>query len=297
MAVAASIRSNNSTTGRVNMRLLGLGLRAVGALRPDLADELAADLFCRPARGPLPREPRPRDVATRRFSMAVGGRQLAVWDWGEGETVLLAHGWNGHAGNMEAFVAPLVESGHYVAALDLPAHGRSEGRLTAIPEMAAAIEAVARRVGPVKAVVGHSLGATAAALALYRGLRAERAVLIAPAGEPRTFLARFSTALGLGAERTRGLAAAMERRVGPMTDLDVARFAPSQRAPLLVVHDPADREVPFAHGKAIADAWPGSRLMTAATLGHRRLLADREVVREVVRFVRGEAEGSLARSA
>lgn len=282
------LRPKKSTTDRsITTALAGLVLNAAGAVWPSRADAWASALFFRTRRPARLRDPQAAGLAAHRFDLHVGGRRLSTWDWGEGPTVLLAHGWNGQAAQLEALVAPLVASGHYVVAFDQPGHGRSQGVSTNASEMADAIVAIGRRVGPVRAVVGHSLGAFAAALALARGLAAERAVLFAPAADPRTFLGLFAGMLRLSPARRRGLAAQAERRLGPLDSFDLRRLAPGLRSQALVLHDPGDREVPFEHGRSIAAAWPGARLRTVPGAGHRRLLSDPGLVREVVEFVAG----------
>jgi pimeloyl-ACP methyl ester carboxylesterase len=78
----------------------------------------------------------------------------------------------------------------------------------------------------------------------------------------------------------------VERRLGvPWSALDVERFAPGMRTPLLVIHDREDAEVPWQEGALIAQAWPDATLSTTSGLGHRRLLRDPGVVSEAVRFV------------
>ena len=67
------------------------------------------------------------------------------------------------------------------------------------------------------------------------------------------------------------------------------RVAPRLRAPLLLLHDEGDREVPFAHGQAVAAAWPGGHLLPLRGLGHRRLLRDPAVIQAVVEFVAPDA--------
>jgi hypothetical protein len=72
-------------------------------------------------------------------------------------------------------------------------------------------------------------------------------------------------------------------------DFDIPALARAQKAPLLVVHDRDDDEVPWSDGAAIAAAWPGARLVTTEGLGHRRVLRDPRVVELAVSFVsRGE---------
>ncbi len=53
----------------------------------------------------------------------------------------------------------------------------------------------------------------------------------------------------------------------------------------LVLHDPEDREVPFEHGRALADAWPGASLRAVDGLGHRAILRDVGEVARAVAFL------------
>jgi pimeloyl-ACP methyl ester carboxylesterase len=271
----------NSTTGRSLMRA---AFQVAGALVPSAAEEAAATLFLRTSRLRRP-PPAPEGIASHRFEVAFQGGPLAAWDFGQGPTVMLAHGWNGSARDLEAFIAPLVARGFYVVAWDGPGHGESPGSSSSIPLLADAILAVGRRVGPVHAIIAHSLGASAATLALSRGLGASRAALLAPAGELAFYPRAFARGLGLEA-RTDGVARAIERRVGvPMGSIEPIELARSLRAGALVVHDPVDRETPFEHARSLVRAWPGAELLSVAGLGHRRLLRDPEVVRAVVAHV------------
>jgi pimeloyl-ACP methyl ester carboxylesterase len=170
---------------------------------------------------------------------------------------LLVHGWSGYAGQMAAFVAPLVAAGFRVVAFDQPAHGQSDGRTVNALQMREAVLAVGRAVGPVRAVVAHSLGATSAVMALAEGLSAERVVLIAPPAEAPSFARSFGAALGLPSQRIEGMLARAARPLGgDFSRLDLRYLAPRMTGAALVVHDAEDREVPFAHGQAIAEAWP-----------------------------------------
>jgi pimeloyl-ACP methyl ester carboxylesterase len=263
-----------------------VGFRLLDAVAPLAAGRLAADLFTRPrphARSPIPDAP---PLTTHGFTLRDGGPDLAVWDWGEGPTVLLAHGWDGCAAQMASFVAPLVRAGYFVAALDLPAHGSSAGTQTNIAEMAEALVRAGRRLGPVHAVIGHSLGGAAAALALQRGLRAKRAVLLAAPAEMPPFLRRFAAALGLGARGAAAMVDELDRRVGGFASMELPRLCGAQTARLLLLHDPADREVPFSESERIAAAWPGARVHAVPGSGHLRMLRNSEVVRAAVDFVR-----------
>ena len=77
----------------------------------------------------------------------------------------------------------------------------------------------------------------------------------------------------------------VERRLGiTMAELRGRLLAPRMRAPLLVVHDQDDTDVPWQDGKTYAEAWPGARMMTTNGLGHRRILREPSVLSAVADF-------------
>src|SRR6266478_7242344 len=203
MTPASLVRIEKSTTGR----LLSNGMRVLDAVAPSAAQRFAFDLFGTPRR----RRESPT-VPGHRFSITGDGPELAVWDWGDGRTVLLVHGWNGNGAQLSAFVPPLVRAGYYVAAPDLPAHGDSAGARSNVLEMADAILRLGRRVGPVHAVIAHSLGAAATLIALAEGLGAQRAVLIASPADLPPYLREFARMIGLSPISSSRL----ESRVGGM---------------------------------------------------------------------------------
>src|SRR5262249_47169940 len=221
------------------------------------------------------------------FRVDSGVERLAAWDIGEGPTVLLVHGWNGHAGQMRAFVGPLVAAGFHVVSFDHPGHGASAGERAALPILRDAVRAVTRPARPVPGIIAPSLGPAPAALALARDVHAERAVMIAPPLEVTHFVRQFSASLGLPERLVPGVIARLRDEVGDLDAMDGRRVAPTLKASLLVVHDPDDREVPFAHGQAVAGAAPDARLLAVPGLGHRGPLRDPEVVEAAVSFLVG----------
>ena len=284
-----------STNGRFMHWLVRTELDLLARISPSLADRRASALFGTPPRAGLAPEPGTPGRNAERFTVTSGRHEVAAWAWGEGPVVVLVHGWRGHAAQLSGFIAPLVRSGFRVVAFDQPAHGRSTGRRTNLLEMAEALQAVVRAVGPVHAVVAHSLGATATALALHDHLPAERVVLLAPPAEAPYFAHQMAAVLGLSPERAAGMLAQIERDVGvQLESLDVRRFGSWIRQPALIFHDLGDREVPFAHGRAIADVWPLARFVPLQGLGHRRLLGDAGVIHEAVAFLRQGAERAAA---
>jgi pimeloyl-ACP methyl ester carboxylesterase len=261
-------------------------LRVLARVAPDLAARRALATFARPLR------PQPRvQPAAERLAVNFRATRLAVWRWGTGPTVLLSHGWSGHVGHMMEFVAPLTAAGFRVVAFDHPAHGSSAGRRSNMLEFRDALLAVAAATGPLTAVVGHSLGATAAILALDRGLRVDKVALIAPPLDPTEFARPFAAGLGLPEPLIRRLLDQLRAFVrADLGDRDAMEVARGQALPALFVHDRDDRAVPIAGGEALAAAWTGARLVITTGLGHRRILNATRVLGEVTRFLTGERD-------
>jgi pimeloyl-ACP methyl ester carboxylesterase len=294
--MTALATGKNSTIVR-NIRMLMLRASFVFGswLRPGATLRRAYALFCTPLsitrRRALATGTGGADVG----SFAIGGEQVTVYSWGDPSTqpyILLSHGWSSHATRFLPWIAPLRAAGYAIVGFDQIGHGRSSGRRTTLPDFAVVLAAVVRRHGPCAAVVAHSLGGAAATLALADGLQASRAILIAPAADPIDAASRFARFVGL-AER---LGSHLFDEYEAQHPLRVASLqahlkAPSIARPALIVHDLADREVPWAEGERYARHWPDARLLTTTGLGHHRIVDDASVIDAGLRFLRGETVG------
>ena len=292
MNEARAARPRKST----NDRFIEQAARAAFSLLEPTASRLggawAERLFFRPPPSRLSPRLQALLASADAFRVPFGPSALAAWRWGAGPRVFLVHGWGSRGAHLGAFVEPLLASGFSVVTFDAPAHGASPGRETTIPEMARALWAVVEATGPasVAGVVAHSAGSIASAYALRHGLDLGRAVLLASAARPDTYARRFAERLGLGRRIQAVLRDRTEKRIGlPWSALDVAAFAPRLDAPVLVVHDQEDEEVPWQDGAEVAVAWPGARLLTTRGLGHHQMLRDAAVVARSVEFLAGGA--------
>ncbi|MGO4598208.1 alpha/beta hydrolase [Terrabacter sp. 2RAF25] len=269
--------------------------RVLPAVAARAAEALWFRLPAAPSAGDAP-EPTVRELLGAPFEVDLRGRMVRGWSWGSGPVVYLVHGWGGSLEQMVPLVAPLLDRGLQVVAFDGPSHGRSDAgihgpRSSDAVELGRALDAVAARFGPARAVVAHSMGALAALLAIRDGwLASERLVLLAPPSGIPDLLDRIRRELGLGPHATRRLAERARRRTGyAVDDLDLERIAGSlgrhERPELLVVHDLLDREAPHGPSTRLVGSWPGAELLSTSGLGHRRILADAAVGGAVSRFV------------
>ncbi len=290
------------------LRLIRLYFAVAGRLAPAVAARQALGLFTTP-RFQRPPSPQDREVMAAaevldlRFSPpapqgAQDGR-LRVYRWRRAEEaeaaprVLLVHGWESRASRLARWVEPLRSAGFEVLAVDLPAHGDSDGRRTFPSAAAAALAAVAATAGPFHAVVGHSFGAVCAVVAVAGGaltglpaFPAEKLVLVAGSDSLTGVIARFGAMVGLPGrvvERLHG-------EIGTLSGHPIEAWSASSMMaccalPTLVVHDRDDDEIPWSDGEAIAAAAPAATLVATEGLGHHRVVRDPAVISRATAFL------------
>jgi pimeloyl-ACP methyl ester carboxylesterase len=275
----------------LGLRALRTGLQLLDGGSPELAARVGEHLMFRTRRYPEPGSERRLLGSMERFDLITPRGRVAAWRVGQGPVVLLVHGWNGRGGQLGALVEPLLERGHQVVMFDAPGHGRSPGSESSLLHFADAIDVLIEQLllagGPLAGLVAHSMGGAAATYALHRRLargsdpaaEVARVAMVAPPIDVSDFIRGFVRLAGLSVQAHLALRRRVERRFSlPLGALRVPPLAAQLRAPLLVVHDEQDAEVPLACGQALAEAWPGSRLQVTRGLGHTRILRQPEVV-------------------
>jgi pimeloyl-ACP methyl ester carboxylesterase len=295
MTLSVRARASKSRFERLALFAIRSGFAALDRISPSVAAQCAETLLRTPPSSHLtPRERRLLEAGRPGFSRTPVGR-LALWQWGEGPSILLVHGWGGHAGRLAEFAAPVAALGFSVLAFDAPGHGASSTRFGTIFELIDAIRALDDRYGPFAGVIGHSLGASAAVLSMRRGVRFPRAVLLAPPADLGVYLPRCARRFALPQRTRELLKLRLEDRYGIRWErLRLGSFSgPAPKTAVLVFHDSRDARVPLREGAAIARAWPGARLVRTRGLGHHRILRDRGVIRRSVEFLRRAALRAL----
>lgn len=276
-------------------------------LAPRLTGRAAFELF---SRTPSPhrlsvreREALEKSAAVmregRRHDLKVAGRCLAAYDFAPRNgrrhgtpTALVLHGWGSRAAHMTSVIESLSEAGFRVIAIDLPGHGRSAGRRLNMASAVRAVHAADQWFGPFAAIVGHSFGGAIAANAIVGSIegvprvRAGRLVMLSAPNSMPSIFRDFGRFLNLGTRTQTALAARVVELAGhPLDDFVVARQLAEHPLPALVIHAPDDKEVPAKEAEALARAGEHVRLVWAPGLGHRRILADRGVSRQIVEFL------------
>jgi len=264
--------------------LLARLLRLLSAVAPRAAGRIALSLTRRTRRRGNEQS---LGAPVARFQVRGGEVVLHHLGTDTGPRALLVHGWNGAAAHWRVLAEALVGDGFSVAALDLPAHGASRGRVSSLPRFVRGVLEAHRRHGPFDIWIAHSMGVAAVLAALARGAQAKRVVLVGGLVDPAGALREFARGFGLNAAATRAYLEGIEREeTMSLKDVDAVRNARMVRAAALVVHDRDDRVIPVEHGRRLAAALTGAHLIETSGLGHRRILSDATIVQSVVDFAR-----------
>jgi pimeloyl-ACP methyl ester carboxylesterase len=267
-------------------------LGVLQALSPRLAARVAFWLFLKPQRRGLTESDMQIMASAQRHQVTAGTDTFQVYEWGAGtRTVIVLHGWGSRAGRFSLLATALAARGWRVLAIDAPGHGLSAGNSSSLPQFMAALDAVATQLGPVRTVIGHSLGALAVVCARAASAPAwfaalQKLVLVSmPSGAP--FLANaFLEMFRIGPATATHLRRHFRQRFGHDPEFFMARpDAALQRLPTLLVHDRGDDIVPFAHSQALLPAFANARLLATDTLGHSALTRDAATIAAMADFL------------
>ncbi|MDH4276133.1 MAG: alpha/beta fold hydrolase [Gammaproteobacteria bacterium] len=274
-------------------RLLKSALRIASIVFPQISANIIFYLWFKTFRHATPARELAWIANATPARLTLENGHLNAWIWGHAQQprVLLVHGWNGRGSQMGAFAEPLLAAGFGVVAVDLPGHGDSSGNHCNLLIGAQALHAAQQAWGPFVAVIGHSFGAAASALALSEQLAATKIIAISMPQNVRWLLANYCHTLGVSARVEQKVERNIEKSLGQdiWQRLALERVVSKVSAPGLLVHDREDDAIPFSQAQAIARVWPQATLVATDGLGHYRIIRSSKVIEIILAFVRGDA--------
>lgn len=279
--------------------ILQKSLQWIGLVLPSISGAIALRFFTTPGRLSRPEWER-KIISSGEPLRLQSGLSATTWGRLGAPVVFLVHGWRGRGSQLGYLVEPLVAKGFRVVAIDGPAHGDSAGVRTSVHLFSryltdAAVELSqhpdnldTEKFVPIH-IVAHSFGAAATALALINGSPIQSAVFVAAPSNLQHVMDFYSRRLGLSPrvkkEFERQLSEWIKLKPG---QTDLANAGRHVRVPVLVVHDPLDKEVAFANAERFVQNWPSSTLVALTKVGHYRVLKSPEFIQEVVKFLAGD---------
>ncbi len=256
----------------------------------EAAERLLQAMLAAPRRRKVPRVAEPLRQIEMQELVGPQGR-IAAWrldagGGGERPAVLLVHGFEDDNALWTPLIDALAARGRAIVVFDLPGHGLSEGDNGFPPAGAEAIIAVAKALGPIDAVVAHSIGCWAAALAISEGLSADRLVLMAASfGSAQERWRRAALKLDFPAEIGDRALALHHQRLGPAHPDELDDLLQALTKPMLLIHSHDDDRAPFEAALQAAANCANAELLALDGAGHRETAQHRDAIAAAILFL------------
>ncbi len=225
----------------------------------------------------------------------IDGRKISILRWGATTPgyILLLHGWSGRGSQLGSFVNPINSKGLGVISFDAPGHGRSDGRSTNIYQIASVINELVNQYGRPKAIIAHSFGGMAAALAIRKyQLPISKLVTISCPNDPYYLIEGFRRYLNLNDKVMKIFNQMLYKEFGETIydDISADKNIPFTSVKLLVVHDKEDRIVSWRQSEKLHFSVAGSVVKYTKGLGHSRILRDKTVIEDILKFIQPQQD-------
>lgn len=200
--------------------------------------------------------------------------------------VLLVHGWSGRSTQLFMIADKLLENGYMIISFDGPAHGKSEGKRTAMPDFIATIHQLNEELGPFESAIGHSFGG----MALYNTatkLNLKSLVTIGAGDTISEIINRFVNNISLKPK----IGIKLKEFYDKKWNTDIDNYSSHKKAkyiktPTLVVHDSKDGDVAVSCAENIRQNLKNGSLLITQGLGHTKILRDKETMHQIVEFIK-----------
>ena len=261
--------------------------KLLGERLPGLMSWWALRLWSGTHRFPASAREQRMQLRASECSLWVNGKQVKAWQWGNGPTVLLVHGWNGRGLQLSPLIEPLLIAGYQVISFDAPGHGQTEGNKTHLTEIRDVILALSERHGPLHAAIGHSFGVACLAAAVNAGLNIPNLIGISSPGGLSKLIERYCQAMSITPATEDALRQRLSERLGASLWQQFAESYPINHGVerSLVIHDRLDQVVPWQESEHLALCWPNAELLLTEGLGHRRILTDQALAKKITAFI------------
>ena len=200
--------------------------------------------------------------------------------------VLLVHGWSGRGTQLFKIADELIKNGYSTVSFDAPAHGKSPGNKTLLPEFVASILELDKQYGPFEFAIGHSLGSMSILKAITEGLKVKKAVIIGSGDIIQDIIDSFLEKLKLSKKVGELMKIYFEKKSGTaMESLSSYISAQQVTVPVLILHDEKDLDINISCAHNIHKHLKGSELVTTENLGHRKILGDKKVLEKIIHYL------------
>lgn len=266
-----------------------IAARSIELISSSLAARLGSWIFTTPINFPTPEREKYmlKSAQKKRMKVSEIGKEIEILSYGYSKKkVLLVHGWAGRSTQLFAFADKLLEKGYMVISFDGPAHGRSTGKRTMMPEFLETVKQIDQEYGPFEAAIGHSFGGMCLYNATSTFLKVKSFIAIGSGDKVSDIIKNFANNLTL----RNGSGKKIQNRLEKKWQLKVDDYASHKVArnidiPVLIVHDTKDGDVPVSCAYNIRQNLQNGSLLVSHGLGHTKILRDKGIVNKSIEFI------------
>lgn len=210
--------------------------------------------------------------------------------------VILANGWGGRFWNFEHFLRLLFDKRIHIIGFDAPAHGNAPGRYSNILAFKESIKYGLKEASQYEkmVVIGHSLGAAAAALAIKETpeLKINHFISIAAPSDMLHVFNNFAHLMAVSEKNADALKAYIKSKVG--FDFNKERLInmdlPQNIVNTILIHDRQDKDVNFKDAINLARRWgldENKDLWPVENTGHFKILKYHPIIERISAEIKG----------
>ncbi|MDE1206593.1 alpha/beta hydrolase [Tenacibaculum larymnensis] len=253
------------------------------------AAKFGARLFTTPVNFPIPKREKVMLESAQKKTINVPSisRDVQVLSYGYStKKVLWVHGWAGRSTQLYMIADKLLEKGYMVISFDGPAHGKSTGKTTEMPEFLETITEINKQFGPFEAAIGHSFGGVCLYNAFSEGFTVNKLVTVGAADKISDVILNFTKNLQVKPIIAHKMKSLFDKKWQRDIDTHSSSVkARSVKIPTLVVHDSFDGDVDVSCAIAIRQNLQNGKLLITEGLGHTRILRNPKVASKIVDFI------------
>ena len=257
-----------------------------------LVTKFAVKLFKTPIKFKTPKREKmmAKSAQTEMHFIPELNKEVMVYTYGYSKRkALLVHGWSGRGTQLYKIADKLLENGFMTYSFDAPAHGKSQGKETIMPEFMAVSKYLNDKYGPFEIAIGHSLGGMAVLNSIKNGIKFNKAITIGAGDIITDIITVFIKKLELNPKLVDKMKLYFFKKFGEHIDNYSASIAAEKVSiPILVIHDSEDKEVPDSCAYNIRTKLKKGELLITNGLGHTRILKDPVVTNRIIDFINRE---------
>jgi len=255
-------------------------------ISPKLVTLFAAKLFTMPIKHKIPKREWHMDEKSKQQKLFIPAinKEIIVYEYGEtNRKIVLIHGWSGRGTQLVKIADELLKIGFSTVSFDAPAHGKSKGTSTLMPEFITSILELEKQFGPFEYAIGHSLGGMSL---LNDNLSLKKAIIIGSGDIIQDITDEFVKTLKLNPKMASRLTQHFEKKYQiSMDSFSASVVAKEVKVPVLIIHDNDDSDVTVKAAHNIHKNLNQSELLITNGLGHRKILGDNNVIKNIVEFI------------